>query len=205
MNAEAHRDSAGDLSRLPSHAFGPRALTWWGQAGLIAIEGVAFMLAAGAYLFLMAQEPRWPPNEPLPRLLWSTLILAVLLASEWPNVRVKRAAERQQIGAVRRGLLVMIGIGALLLALRGYEFTTLGVRWDENAYGSIVWALLVLHTVHLATDFYDTCVLAALMHTRHGGSPRRFVDVAENSLYWHFVVLTWVPLYLLVYWIPRLS
>jgi hypothetical protein len=32
---------------------------------------------------------------------------------------------------------------------------------------------------------------------------KRFVDVAENSGYWNFVVLSWVPIYLVVYWAPR--
>jgi heme/copper-type cytochrome/quinol oxidase subunit 3 len=78
------------------------------------------------------------------------------------------------------------------------------VRWDANAYGSIVWAILLLHTTHLVTDCFDTVVLAALMHTPHGEKPRRSVDVSENALYWHFVVITWVPLYALVYLVPRL-
>jgi heme/copper-type cytochrome/quinol oxidase subunit 3 len=152
----------------------------------------------------MAQERNWPPDAPLPGLLWSTSFLAVLLVSEWPNVRVKQAAEHDDLPGVRRGLRWAVAFGLVLLAIRAAEFTALGVRWDWNAYGSIVWALLVLHTVHLVTDFYDTCVLTALLHGEHGGSPRRYVDVSENSLYWHFVVITWIPLYLLIYWTPRL-
>ena len=38
------------------------------------------------------------------------------------------------------------------LAIRGYEFANLNVRWDANAYGSILWVILGLHTTHLATD-----------------------------------------------------
>jgi hypothetical protein len=41
------------------------------------------------------------------------------------------------------------------------------------------------------------------MFTRHGHHGRRFVDVSENCLYWRFVWLTWLPLYLLIYWLPR--
>ena len=33
------------------------------------------------------------------------------------------------------------------------------VRWDDNAYGSILWLILGLHTTHLITDFADTVVL----------------------------------------------
>ena len=28
-------------------------------------------------------------------------------------------------------------------------------------------------------------------------------DVADNELYWHFIVLSWVVLYAIVYWVPR--
>jgi heme/copper-type cytochrome/quinol oxidase subunit 3 len=32
----------------------------------------------------------------------------------------------------------------------------LNVSWDANAYGSVVWLLLGLHTTHLITDTIDT-------------------------------------------------
>lgn len=195
-----------DLARLPTHAFGSRSLTWWGQAGIVAIEGFVFVLAGGAYFFLMSQEPQWPPpGTPLPGLLYSTVFTLLLLASEWPNVRVKKAAERLDLPGVRRGMLVMVAVGVLLLALRAAEFTALNIRWDANAYGSILWALLILHTVHLATDFVDTVVLAVLVHTPHGDAPRKHVDASENALYWHFVVVTWLPIYALLYWVQRLQ
>jgi hypothetical protein len=62
----------------------------------------------------------------------------------------------------------------------------------------------VLHTAHFATDWVDTLVLAGLTHTRHGMEGRRFVDCAENAMYWRFVWVAWLPIYLLVYWLPRL-
>ena len=47
-------------------------------------------------------------------------------------------------------------------------------------------------------------VLLAVMFTRHGPNPRRFGDIEDNVLYWNFVVATWIPIYLCIYWIPRL-
>jgi hypothetical protein len=29
------------------------------------------------------------------------------------------------------------------------------------------------------------------------------MDVYENGDYWYFVVLTWIPIYLVLYWAPR--
>jgi heme/copper-type cytochrome/quinol oxidase subunit 3 len=94
-------------------------------------------------------------------------------------------------------------IGIALLVLRGFEFAHLNTRWDNSAYGSIVWLILGLHTTHLATDLGDTVVLSVLMFTRHA-KPRRFSDVTDNVFYWNFVVLAWLPLYVLLDWVPRL-
>jgi heme/copper-type cytochrome/quinol oxidase subunit 3 len=48
-------------------------------------------------------------------------------------------------------------------------------------------------------------VLTVLMFTGHGNSGRRFADVGDNAFYWDFVVLAWIPIYLLIYWLPRLG
>ena len=99
--------------------------------------------------------------------------------------------------------MVMIGIGLLAVAIRAWEFTQLSIRWDDNAYGSITWFVLGLHATHLITDLGDTVVLAALMFTWHAKG-KRFSDVSDNAFYWYFVVASWVPLYLLLYGVPRL-
>jgi heme/copper-type cytochrome/quinol oxidase subunit 3 len=194
----------GDLADLPSHAFGHRSLTWWGTIGFMVIEGTAFALAIATYFYLMSQEQSWPPPPfDAPDLLAGTLFTVVMLVSEIPNTMIKRAAEHGRLREVRRLLLVMLGIGIVLFVLRGFEFASLNVWWYDNAYGSIVWALLVLHTTHVLTDYADTAVLAVLMHTKHGVEGRRFVDVSENAMYWRFVWIAWLPIYLMIYWVPR--
>jgi cytochrome c oxidase subunit III len=194
----------GDLSKLPTHAFGHRSLTWWGIIGFMAIEGTAFALAIASYFFLMNLEQGWPPPpiEP-PDLLAGTLFTIIMLLSEIPNAMAKHAAEHGQLRRVRKLLPVMLAIGLVLLVLRAFEFASLQVWWYHNAYASIVWGLLVLHLVHFATDLFDTGVLTALMWTRHGMEGRKFVDVSENALYWRFVWISWLPIYVLIYWVPR--
>ena len=89
----------------------------------------------------------------------------------------------------------MCAFGIAPLIVRWFEFATLNILWDANAYGSMLWMLLGLHTAHLLTDVGDTIVLAVLMFTRHGYSGRRFGDVQDNAFYWDFVVVTWLPIY----------
>lgn len=194
-----------DLSRLPTHGFGHRAVTWWGVVAFFMIEGTAFVMAIAAYFFLMNQEPLWPPPPfAPPDLLPGTLFTIVILLSEIPNTLAKHAAERGKLRKLRRLLIAAGAIGLVLIALRAWEFASLNVLWTDNAYGSIIWALLLLHATHFITDWVDTLVLARLMHGPHGMEGRRFVDCAENAMYWRFVWLSWLPIYVLIYWLPRL-
>jgi heme/copper-type cytochrome/quinol oxidase subunit 3 len=169
------------------------------------IEGAAFGIMFGVYFYLMGRGQGWPPPgfKP-PAFLAGTLFTAIILVSEFPNTRIKQAARAHDIATVRRLLPLMIGVGVALLALRGFEFNSLNVKWTDNAYGSAIWALLVLHTTHILTDWYDTCVLTVLVRTPVGADGRRFEDVDENSMYWRYVWLLWIPVYLLIYWVPRL-
>jgi cytochrome c oxidase subunit I+III len=194
-----------DVSPLPDHAFDTRSATWWGVMGFVLIEAVGFALAFAAYFFLMAQEKQWPASAFPPDLLWGSVTLVILLVSEIPNLMVERAARRYDQQGVQRWLIVVALFAVAALVSRALEFDHLNVPWDRSAYASILWALLVLHTFHLITDFCDTLVLTALMHTGKGDRGRRYVDTSENALYWHFIVGSWVLVYLVMYWVPRLT
>ena len=195
----------GDVADLPTHKFGPSSLTWWGIIAFMVIEGGFFMLTFAAYFFLMGHEQGWPPEgRQAPDVLAGTLFTIVIILSEIPNTMIKKAARAGDIPAIRRLILVMTAVGAILLVIRGFEFNSLNCRWTDNAYASIIWALLVLHTAHILTDWLDTVVLAALMFTPVAYEGRRLVDVDENSLYWRYVWLLWIPIYLMIYWVPRL-
>jgi heme/copper-type cytochrome/quinol oxidase subunit 3 len=104
--------------------------------------------------------------------------------------------------AFRLLLVVMSIVGVVLIGIRIMEFAVLPVRWDRNAYASFVWVLLGLHGTHVLTDVVDTVVVTVLMFTRHGRG-KRFSDVEDNAFYWYFVVLSWLPLYVVLYWVPR--
>jgi heme/copper-type cytochrome/quinol oxidase subunit 3 len=194
-----------DLADLPTHKFGPSSLTWWGIIAFMVIEGGFFMLTFAAYFFLMGHEQGWPPEgRQAPDVLAGTMFTIVIILSEIPNTMIKKAARAGDIPAIRRLILVMTAVGAILLVIRGFEFNSLNCRWTDDAYGSIIWALLLLHTTHLITDWGDTVVLGALIYTPVAYEGRRQVDVDENSLYWRYVWLLWLPIYLMIYWVPRL-
>jgi heme/copper-type cytochrome/quinol oxidase subunit 3 len=192
-----------DLSELPTTDFGTKSPIWWGTLAFCALEGMGFALAAGAYLYLRQINPQWPIAAPPPTHWAGTAILVLLLLSLWPNAMVDRDARHLRLRRVQFWLILMSVIGLVVLAIRAWEFTELRIRWDENAYGSITWFVLGLHATHILTDLGDTVVLTALMFTRHV-SKKRFSDVSDNAFYWYFVVASWIPLYALLYGVPRL-
>jgi cytochrome c oxidase subunit 3 len=194
---------AQDVSALPTWGFSTQSTPWWGTVAFFAIEGTAFALAIGTYVYLYTINPEWPVGALPPNPWPGTLMTVVLLASIWPNHWTNRVAHAQALRKVQIGLLIMSAVGLLTLAIRTFEFAHLNVGWDQNAYGSIVWVILGLHATHLITDVGDTLVLTVLMFTRHA-RPRRFSDVTDNAFYWDFVVLSWLPLYFLINWVPRL-
>jgi len=191
-----------DVADLPSFGFSHRSLMWWGTVGLMAIEGTAFALAVFAYFYLRSHANRWPMSTPPPALIWGTVNTVILLVSMWPNHMAKRAAEKLDRGGVQMWLSACLLFSFVFLVFRWFEFEALNVRWDTDAYGSLVWMLMGLHTFHLITDTWDTTVLDVLFFTGPIEG-KRYVDVSENALYWYFVVLSWLPIYAVVYWAPR--
>jgi heme/copper-type cytochrome/quinol oxidase subunit 3 len=191
-----------DVSGLPAYAFGHKGLIWWGTVGYMVIEGSILAIGLITYFYLRLRSDVWPPSLPDPSVGYGTANLAVMAVSCVPAQLAKVAAERYDVSKVRLWLVALTLVGVVATVLRVFEFYSLNCRWDSNAYGSVVWFLMGLHTIHVVTDVVDGAVLAALMFAEPP-EKKRFIDVSENSLYWYFIVLWWIPYYLTVYWAPR--
>lgn len=203
MNDAMAERLALDVGELPEYGFGHRSLLWWATMCMIAIEGTMFALVIASYIYLKGRAPHWPPAVAPPRLLWGTINVVVLLGSCVPNQLAKNASEKFDLGATRLWMAVCMAFALAFNVVRFIEFTALNVRWDTNAYGSVVWTLLGFHTVHVLTDFLDSGVLTTLIFVGPVDE-HRFVDVSENAMYWYFVVLTWLPVYAVIYLAPRI-
>jgi heme/copper-type cytochrome/quinol oxidase subunit 3 len=191
-----------EVSALPDHAFGHHGLIWWGTTGFMVIEGSMFLLVLIAYFYLRLRVPQWPPSLPDPSLAAGVVTTLILLVSCIPNYLTKIAAERYDLRRVRILMIACLLFAVAAIISRTFEFLSLNTSWDNNAYASITWLLLGLHTSHLVTDAIDTAVLSAMVFTTEVDGPR-YVDVAENAMYWYFVVFSWIPVYLTIYLAPR--
>ena len=192
------RGDALDVSDLPSYGFGTRSLMWWGTLGMSAIEGVGFALMILVYFDLRATARVWPQEAPPPDLLWGSVNMGLAFLSIVPNVLANKAADDHDLRKVKLWLVVVVVVGLALLGVRWLEFHALHIRWDASAYGSAVWTLLGLHTFNLLTNVADFIVIAAVIF-KGPIDGKRYVDVAENTGYWWFIVLSWIPIYATVY------
>ena len=193
-----------DVSHLQDHAYGNRTPLWWGTVGMIAIESTVFVMAIASYFYIQGNETEWPPaGTSNPGIFWPTVNTVLLLVSLIPNQLAKNAAEKKELGGIRLWMVVADLFAVVFVIVRVFEYRSLPFSWDSNAFASVTWTLLSLHSIHLVTDLADSVVLTALMFTRHGREPKRMVDVSENAFYWYFVVIAWIPIYLVLYWTPR--
>ncbi len=193
-----------DVSLLPESEFGSRSVLWWGILSMVAIESAMFGTLGAAYFYIRLSFAEWPPHGiALPDLGIPTLMLAVLLISCIPMYIADHLAIS---GRDNRAMLfwVWIGImfGFVLVVIRWYEFNALRVRWDDNAYGSIVWFIIGVHSVHVLSSTLETLVLA--VHLRGKNIDRKHrTDVHVDTVYWYFVVASYAAFYFIIYWSPR--
>jgi heme/copper-type cytochrome/quinol oxidase subunit 3 len=98
---------------------------------------------------------------------------------------------------------VFYAIALVVCAIRVWEFVALQVKWDSNAYGSIVWALLTLHTVHVVTSMAEGLTLTVYVFLRPLDD-RHALDLEVTAVYWYFVVASWIPNAILIYLGPHI-
>lgn len=192
-----------DVSGLSPYTTGARSPLYWGMLGIILIETMVFGSLVSSYFYLRAQSVDWPPagTEP-PELLLPTVNTVLLLVSSlvlhWGDSAIKRGDQRR----LALGLLGAALLGALFLVLKVVEYSEVSYQWDSHAYGSIVWTIIGFHSAHVLALLLKTVVVDTLAFRRYFTRERR-MGVTINGIYWHFVVLIWIPLYVVLYLVPR--
>lgn len=180
-----------DVSELKTHAFGSRSTLFWGIILLCCIEGTALALMFTSYFYLRGNFYEWPPSNRIPSLA-GALSTVVLVASILPMVLCGRAARELDLAGTRRWQLVSTLVGAVGLALRAWELHALPFEWTENAYASVVWATMGLHTVDYVAEMGEMIVLTVLLY-RGPLEDKHFEDVEVNAFFWAFLALAWLP------------
>lgn len=171
---------------------------------ILVLEGAGFAALAVTYFYIWRNFDTWPPTATLvPDLGVSTINLVVLVVGILPMWHLAHLAPRKDKTRVLGSwLLVCVVFGIAAAVLRVMEFRSVHTRWDSNAYGTIVWAILAVHFAHIVAATLETLVLGILMF-RGPVKEKHFTDITRNAAYWYFVALSWVGFYALVFLAPR--
>jgi len=194
-----------NVADLPTATFGHRSIAWWGTIGFIVIEGTTLFICAMSYLYLRVVVGQWAPAyAPRPDLGVAAVQVALMVASNVPMVLIDRAARRLDLTAVRAGMVIMSLLVVVMCVLRGFEFAALNVRWDDNAYGTAAWAILVSHGTLLLVESIETLAQTSLMFSPNL-EQRDIAAIADNALYWYFMTSVWVPLAAIAFLTPYVA
>jgi cytochrome c oxidase subunit III len=197
-----NRNVTLNVSELPRHAFGFRDPLWWGAVLLVAIEGTMMALLLVSYFYLRGNYQVWPPAGVGHRAFQLAVAQAgLLLASFIPNLLLQKAARGERLAPSRLALLTVTLLGVAMIVLRGFEFDHLVFRWDDHAYGSIFWMILVLHTTHVAASIVENGMLLALLF-RGPVEKKNFSDLEASAVLWYLVVFEWVAAFAILYLEP---
>jgi cytochrome c oxidase subunit I+III len=193
----------GNVAGLPTVVFGRRQIIWWGTIGFMIVETMTLVVCLASWFYIRRNFDTWPPpGTAEPDLLIGSVSMLVLAVTAVPYVLLDRAAKRLDARATRRWLWFATIATAIATGFRFLEFDAVGTTFDASAYGSVVWAILVTHFTLLAVDLMETGS-AAMLFTLGRQEPKHYPDASDNAFYSYFLVIAWVPAYLVVYLLPR--
>ena len=169
-----------------------RPTAWWGMVSLIMTEATIFAGLIGSYFFLRAASKQWPPpGIEEPKLTLSIIMSFVLWGSSLPMLFAERGIEKGNQLRLRLGLMAAWIMGAAFLGYSMKDFSELKFSWGENAYGSIYYTTVGLHTLHVFVGL----VMSAVVQIKAWlgkFSEERHVTVQVYAMYWHFVDAVWL-------------
>jgi cytochrome c oxidase subunit 3 len=193
-----------DVSGLPPYDISNQSPVWWGQLLMCLIEGSLLCMLAATYFYLRLGVDVWPPpGVNMPDVVVPTIALLPFVASCAGSYMASEAAKIGSRTGMILGMVFNLILGIIFLILRAVEMKSLNFTWASDVHGSIVWAILFLHTYDVVADLLMTVVLIVIIASGRYGQKQR-IGVHVDSVLWYFLVGIWVPLYGVLYWAPRL-
>jgi heme/copper-type cytochrome/quinol oxidase subunit 3 len=183
-----------DVQSLPAGLTGPKLAVWW----FLASEIMVFGGLIASFVVFRLGGTGWAEASAHLSMPLAALNTLVLLSSSYTVVRAFVAAERGDMGGLRRNLGLTVLGGLLFLAIKAIEYTTeirAGFTPAAGIFWSFYYTMTGLHGLHVLGGVVVNVVvlIAARSSVEH---PHR-VELA--GLYWHFVDVVWIFLFPLLY------
>lgn len=193
-----------DVSHLPPYEISMQAPLWWGQLILTFIEVTMFSLLIAAFLYVRLQVDVWPPpGDQFPHVLLPTLALIPLFLSAIGSYLATEAAKKNERRGMAIGMALNLFFAGVFFVMRIVEWHSFNFSYKADSFGTYMWAFLALHSFDYVAGMIETAVLfLIILSGRYGEKERGGVHV--DSVVWYFVVAIWIPLYIVLYWSPRI-
>ena len=201
-----------DVADLPSTCFDTSAPLWWGNTLLLFIETAMFGILIAIYFTVAMNIRPFPPPrvdrlpvlyDAVPDITLPIIGLVVLLVSLIPGVMLDLAARRRDAGAIKVLVVVTLVFNIAAIIIRYYEYDSLHFKWNDNAYGSIMWMILGMHMLHLFVMLCEDGYLTIWTHVKELDD-KHALDLTVTAVYWYWIVGMWVVLWPIVYLVPRI-
>lgn len=170
----------------------------FGMVVFLASDVMLFAAFFAAYFLLRSTNDPWVPDDVELDVARASAATVLLIGSSFTMVAGERAYERRDLVALRRWILVTMGLAAAFLTNQLVEYRTLDFRIDDHVYGSMYWMLTGLHTAHVAVGLGALAMLfVRAARVRHEAAIEPWV--AATSLFWHLVDVIWVFVFLTIW------
>lgn len=165
-----------------------------GLGVILAMATSLFALTVSAYLMRLGMAGE-TPSPRLPGVLWANTLLLMTASLAWQ--RAWGAARQGRPGRLRRSLAWAGVLSLTFLAGQGlawWQLTAGGITLQASPVGAYFYLLTLLHALHLLGGL--VAWWRAWRRLGRGGDIAASVELA--ALYWHFLLLVWGVLFMLL-------
>ncbi len=191
MTFDASAGPTIDVSELKTHAFGRRSTLFWAFVLVTLIEGTAFALMLMSYLYVRGNFLWWPPEGQM-RILPGACEVLALVASGAAIWKCRNAAIAETMRPARTWLVVATLLGFVAAGIRVWELVALPYPYDANAYASVVWTTMGLHSLDGAAGLFENVLFSVLLF-KGPLEDKHFEDLEANAYLWLALVGLWLP------------
>ncbi|HKO50580.1 MAG TPA: cytochrome c oxidase subunit I [Polyangiaceae bacterium] len=190
LQPEKAEKGVGMGLQLPIYIAGPSSVGWWALFITMLAVMTAYVCLVFGYFFFWTVHEQFPPkNMPGPGSLWPALgagagglaWLCTVLARRWNKAEKPRA--------FYLSLAAAVPLSAASAAAFLYAPWQSGLDPTRHSYAAMVWLLVIWTGIHLLLGIvmHVYCLArrwASRMTAHHE------IDIANATLFWHFVALT---------------
>ena len=162
-------------------------------------EIIFFGTLVMAFIYMRTDTTTWQgASYSLSRLLLPGGNTILLLVSAVTMALGLRSIRQGKPAALRNWTVVTLVLGLVFIAGQALEFSSAGMKINDQAFGGVFFTLMGFHAVHVLAGIL--MLVAVLWRNALGDfNVRRHVAVQIGTWFWYFVTAVWVVLFTALY------